>query len=162
MMKLENGKFYFIKDNYFKIVNDKSLLLNKDNGNKRPCYYCISDDNNKGIYWLIPISSKVDKYKKIYKYKLYKYGKVDTLVFGKVNNNLKAFLIQNMFPITEKYIAEKYVRNNTDVEITYTLKKEIDIKAKFILSLAERGKNVLFTDIIRIKKILLDEIKNNN
>lgn len=162
MMKLENGKFYFIKDNYFKIVNDKSLLLNKDNGNKRPCYYCIRDDNNKGIYWLIPISSKVDKYKEIYEYKLYKYGKVDTLVFGKVNNDLKAFLIQNMFPITVKYIAEKYVRNNMDVEITYTLKKEIDIKAKFILSLAERGKNVLFTDIIRIKKILLDEIKNNN
>ena len=159
---MENGKFYFIKDEFFKKINDKRILLNKNNGNKRPCYYCFEDDKNKELFWLIPISSKIEKYKKIYEYKLNKFGKVDTLVFGKVNNNVRAFLIQNMFPVIEKYIEEKYMRNNMDVEITYNLKREIEQKAKFILTLADNGKKVLFTDIIGIRTRLLKELKNKN
>ena len=49
-----------------------------------------------------------------------------------------------------------------DVEITYTLRKEIENKANYILKLAEKGKKVVFTDIVRIKEILLKELKNNN
>ena len=136
MFKIENGKFYFIKDEFFGKVSDNTILTNKTNGNKRPCYYCFRDYNNDKIIWFIPISSKVDKYKKIYEYKIKKYKKVDTIVFGKINDKETAFLIQNMFPITEKYIEEKYVQNNKDVEITYRLRKEIEYKANYILRLA--------------------------
>lgn len=159
MFKIEKGKFYFIKDEFFNKINVKNLLMNKDNGNKRPCYYCFKDKDNDKLIWFIPISSKIEKYKKIYNYKLNKYGKVDTIVFGKVNNDERAFLIQNMFPITEKYIQEKYKRNNKDVEITYTLREEIDKKANFILSLAEIGKKVIFIDVVKIKQILLNELE---
>ncbi len=69
-------------------------------------------------------------------------------------------MIQNMFPVTVKYIEEKYKRNNEDVEITYTLRKEIEDKANFILKLAEQGKKVVFTDILKVKEILLEELKN--
>lgn len=162
MFKIENGKFYFIKDEFFEKVNDKTILLNKDNENKRPCYYCFKDNSNEKIIWFIPISSKIDKYKKIFSYKLNKLGKVDTIVFGKVNNDERAFLIQNMFPVTEKYIEEKYRRNNMNVEITYTLRKEIENKANYILKLADKGKKVVFTDIVKIKEILLEELKNSN
>ena len=161
-MVIEDGKFYFIKDEFFKKINDKRILLNKNNGNKRPCYYCFEDDKNKGLFWLIPISSKIEKYKKIFEYKLNKFGKVDTLVFGKVNKDIRAFLIQNMFPVIEKYIQEKYIRNNIDVEITYSLKKEIERKAKLVLYLAEKGNKVVFTDIIKIREILLEELKNKS
>lgn len=157
MLKIEDGKFYFIKDEFFRTVNDKTILLNKDNGNKRPCYYCFRDYKNDELIWFIPISSKLDKYKKIFNYKLNKFGKVDTIVFGKVNNDERVFLIQNMFPVTSKYIGEKYKRNNADVKITYTLRKEIEDKANFILKLAEQGKKVVFTDIFKIKTILLNE-----
>lgn len=160
MLKIEDGRFYFIKDDFFRTVNDKTILLNKDNGNKRPCYYCFKDYKNDELIWFIPISSKVDKYKKIFNYKLNKFGKVDTIVFGKVNSDERVFLIQNMFPVTIKYIEEKYKRNNIDVKITYTLRKEIEEKANFILKLAEQGKRVVFTDIFRIKEILLNESKN--
>lgn len=159
-MKIENGKFYFIKDDFFEKINDKTILLNKENGNKRPCYYCFRDHDNNGIIWFIPISSKVDKYRKIYEYKINKFKKVDTIVFGKVNGKERTFLIQNMFPITEKYIQEKYIQNNKDVEITYTLGKEIEEKANQVLKLAERGKKVVFTNIIKIKEILLNEIRD--
>ncbi len=161
-MKIEYGKFYFVKDEFFKKVNDENILLNKDNGIKRPCYYCFKDKEIDKIIWLVPISSKIDKYEKIYDYKLNKFGKVDTIVFGKVNNDKRAFLIQNMFPTTTKYIEHKYVRNNKDVEITYKLRKEIENKANFILSLAKQGKRVIFVDVLKIKDILLKELENNN
>ena len=159
-MKIENGKFYFVKDEFFENINDKTMLLNKEGGNKRPCYYCFRDYDNNGIIWFIPISSKVDKYKKIYEYKTNKFEKVDTIVFGKINGKERAFLIQNMFPIIEKYIQEKYIQNKKDVEITYTLGKEIEEKANYILKLAQRGKKVVFTDIVKIKEILLEDLKN--
>ena len=158
-MKIEEGKFYFIKDEFFKKINDKTMLLNKDNGNKRPCYYCFRDYNNDDLIWFVPISSKVEKYQKIYEYKIEKFKKVDTIVFGKINGKERVFLIQNMFPIIEKYIQEKYIQNNKDVEITHSLRTEIEEKAKYVLNLAERGKKVVFTDIVKIKKKLLEELR---
>ncbi len=162
MFNIENGKFYFVKDEFFEKVNDNTILTNKSNGNRRPCYYCFKDYKNDKLIWFVPISSKVEKYKKIYEYKKDKFKKVDTIVFGRINDNETAFLIQNMFPVTEKYIQEKYVQNNKDVVITYSLRKEIENKANYILKLAERGKKVVFTDIIRIKRILLKELENRD
>lgn len=65
-MKVENGKFYFIKDEFFDIFKGYKLMVNKENGNKRPCYFCFNDLENKEIIWFVPISSKVEKYKSIY------------------------------------------------------------------------------------------------
>ena len=39
-MVVENGKFYFIKDNFFNIFKDYNLMANKENGNKRMRKYC--------------------------------------------------------------------------------------------------------------------------
>ena len=64
-MKVENGKFYFIKDEFFDIFKGYKLMINKENGNKRPCYFCFNDLENKEIIWFVPISSKVEKYKSI-------------------------------------------------------------------------------------------------
>lgn len=41
-------------------------MENKEDGAKRPCYFCFRDRKNKEIIWFIPISTKYDKYKKIY------------------------------------------------------------------------------------------------
>ena len=40
-MQIDVGYFYFIKDSFFDIIDDSELMKNKENGNKRPCYYCI-------------------------------------------------------------------------------------------------------------------------
>ena len=63
-MKIEEGKFYFIKDSYFDLFKDYKLMKNKENGTKRPCYLCFKDTNNEKIIWFVPISHKVEKYKK--------------------------------------------------------------------------------------------------
>ena len=69
IMKVENGKFYFIKDEFFDIFKDYKIMQNKENGNKRPCYFCFNDSENKEIIWFVPISSKIDKYKTIFENK---------------------------------------------------------------------------------------------
>ncbi len=152
-MKVEKGKFYFIQDEFFELVKDKELCTNKENGNKRPCFYCFKDKNNQNLIWFIPISSKLEKYKK-----MERTGVVDTIVFGYVEGEQRAFLIQNMFPTTEKYIIQKYIRQNRDVVINEKLNKEIQIKANKILTLVEKGYNkIVFPDIIAIKNILLEK-----
>ncbi len=105
--------------------------------------------------WFIPVSSKVEKYQKIYINKLKRYKKVDTIVFGKVKGKQNVFLIQNMFPVTEQYIEKQYTNKNKPVEITYTLQKEIEVKANKILSLVRKGyTNLVFTNILEIEEKL--------
>ncbi len=157
-MKIEEGKFYFIKDEFFNKINEELLCLNKKGNNKRPCYYCFKDETQENIFWFLPISSKVEKYKKIYEEKKQKYGKVDNIVFGYVEGEERAFLIQNMFPTLEKYIIEKYVKQKKDVMVNKELKRELKRKTNKILKLVEKGyRNLVFPNIIEIKKILLEE-----
>ena len=52
---------YFIKDEFFELMNDPYLKSNKHC--KRPHYYCLQDQED-GIYWMIPLSSRVEKYRK--------------------------------------------------------------------------------------------------
>ena len=154
-MKIENGKFYFIKDEFFDIFKEYKLMKNKENQNKRPCYFCFNDPENKTIIWFVPISSKVDKYKTIYKNKRKNRNKVYNFVFGKVLGKEKVFLIQNIFPTTEEYIENKYQNKNQDVEITETLKKEIIEISTNVIKLAKRGISIPFYDIIEMRNILL-------
>lgn len=161
-MKIEEGKFYFIKDSFFSLVNEKDLCSNNKAGNKRPCYYCFKESDESNIIWFLPISSKVEKYKQIYNEKKEKYRRVDNIVFGYVEGEERAFLIQNMFPTTKEYIEEKYVRQSKDVSVSTQLKCELQKKAKRILKLVEKGyRNLVFPDIIKIKSILLNRTKNS-
>lgn len=104
---METGHFYYIDDQYFLDFPDDRLMRNKEaiNGqpHNRPCFYAFRDDRT-GLYWLIPFSSQVEKFREYYNAKIAKYGKCDTIIFGDVLGYEKVFLIQNMCPVTEKYI----------------------------------------------------------
>jgi len=68
---METGKLYFIKDSFYDRFSNCGLLENKDiiNGKEhdRPCCYALKFNNgDKNIYWMIPISSKIEKYKQKY------------------------------------------------------------------------------------------------
>ena len=164
-MKIQIGHFYFIKNEFLEKINDNGLMKNKKNGIKRPCYYCFKSKENGNIIWLIPISTKVDKYQKVYDTKLERQiqlGKspsVDTIVFGNVANTFSAFLIQNMFPVTEKYIEDVYVKNNIRIRVSHKLQIEIIEKAEKVLNLYNHGmKNILFPNVDEILKILKNEL----
>lgn len=132
----------------------------KITGNKRPCYYCFKDNKYDNIIWFLPISSKVEKYKEIYLKKQLKYKSVDNIVFGYVEGEQRVFLIQNMFPTTIKYIAQKYVKQNRDVAVNIELKRELERKANKILKLVEKGySNLVFPDIMKIREKLIQDEK---
>lgn len=156
-MKVENGKFYFIKDEFFDIFKNYELMQNKENGNRRPCYFCFNDLESTEIIWFVPISSKIKKYKAIYEKKKKERKVVYNFVFGNVLGKEKAFLIQNIFPTTEKYIESKYQNKMQDVEITETLKRKIIKTSTNVIKLAKKGINIPFYDILEMKKMLLED-----
>ncbi|MEG1008307.1 MAG: hypothetical protein RSE41_03315 [Clostridia bacterium] len=160
-MQIEDGKFYFINDNFIEKYGVKyKLMTNKETGNKRPCYFCFKDEENDNIVWFVPISRQVEKYKKIYETKKHKMNKEPlNFVFGKVRNSDSVFLIQNMFPTIEKYILEKYTVNKTnDVTIFEDTKIDVLSKARSILKLAKnRNIHIAFSNLIEFKKELLND-----
>lgn len=79
-------------------------------------------------------------------------------MFGYVEGEERAFLIQNMFPTLQRYITEKYVKQKRDVIINKKLKIELKRKANKVLTLVEKGyRNLVFPDIIKIKERLEKE-----
>lgn len=161
-MSIENGKFYFISNEFMqKYGNKYNLMENKETGNKRPCYFCFKDKTNKNIIWFVPISKQYEKYKCIYeKKKLKIYREPLNFVFGIVKDEHAVFLIQNMFPTIEKYIEEKYQVKNNDVTISMPLQKEIIQKAESVLRLEAKGIHVAFSNLINFKEELLTDTLN--
>ena len=108
---------------------------------------------------MIPVSSQIDKYKQIYLSNINKYGNCDSIILGKLKGTIRAFLIQNMFPITDKYVKNTYLNcDNKPITISTKLQKEISKKAKKALALKKKGINIIFTDIVKIKEMLLNEV----
>ena len=158
---MELKHFYFLNDQYYTDFPDHFLMKNQEviNGvnHDRPCFYAF-EDKNTGLYWMIPFSSRVSKYQTIYNSKIQKNNRCDTIVFGDVLGHRKAFLIQNMCPITSKYIRNEYMdSNNIPVRITRVLEKELETKAKRVLSLQRKGKKLIFPDVLNIESLLLNQ-----
>ena len=157
---MNEGHFYFIDDQYFIDFPDDKLMSNKETINgqvhDRPCFYAFQD-NNTGLYWMIPFSSRVSKFRGHYNSKISKYGRCDTIVFGCVLGHEKAFLIQNMCPITTQYIKNEYLDNGTliPVRIDRRTESELVTKAKRVLTLERSGIHLIFPDVLRIEQELL-------
>jgi len=147
--------FYIIDDSFFTLVNDPYLKGN-DNENRPHCY-CIEKD---GYFWMIPMSSRVSKYRAIIDKKVKSGKPVDVLHIAKLDDGKESvFLIGDIFPVKEKYIKREYTIGSNHLRITSeALKKEVFDKASKVIKLIEHG--VKFTptqpDIKSIK------IKLNN
>ncbi len=160
---MDLGHFYFLTDQYYIDFPDNYLMKNHEviNGvnHDRPCFYAMSDSIS-GIYWLIPFSSQIGKFKNIYNIKVAKYGNCDTIDFAYVLGHEKAFLIQNMCPVTSKYIKNEYLSNSTPVSISYNDSKRIISKAKKVLALQKEGIKLIFPDVLSIENKLVIEKQN--
>ena len=156
-MKIQTGYLYHIKDDFFDIIDDENLMTNHERGKKRPTYFTIKD---KDILWFIPLSSKVDKYKKIVDKKVEKYGVCNSILIRDILGNKVAILIQNAFPTLEKYIDHIHIlENGKPAKVISSTSDEILENFIQMLKLKNRGLNFFFTDIDKIKKQMLDELK---
>lgn len=143
-MFLETGYVYHIKDEYFEFAKDEKLMKNHENGGSRPTYFCVKSTDNK-VLWFVPMSSKVEKYKKILKQKIKKSGICDTIVIGKYKGKEVAFLIQNIFPITEKYIDHIDTTRNQAIAVVKGTQKEIMYKVNKIFKLKSKRNKFNFS-----------------
>ena len=156
-MKVKTGYIYHIKDDFFERVNSKGLMINHENGHSRPTYFTIKDNN---LLWFIPLSSKVSKYQNIIDKKIEKYGSCKSIIIAEIANEKCAILLQNAFPTLEKYIDHPHIVDGKPLKVIDTLKKEILNNFKYMMALKIEGRNLFFTDIDRIKEMMLKELNN--
>ncbi len=156
-MKVQTGYIYHIKDEFFDKINDGGLMINHENGRARPTYFTIKD---KDILWFIPLSSKVSKYQPIIDKKIKKYGNCKSIMIREIANQKSVILLQNAFPTLEKYIDHPHTKNGVPVKVSDNLKNEILYNFNSLLALKKQGNNLFFPDIDKIKKIMLDELKD--
>lgn len=153
------GHFYFIEDQYFIDFPDPFLMQNRGPMHDRPCFYAFHDTST-GLYWMIPFSSRIEKFRAIYQNKVSRSGRCDTIDFGYVLGHEKAFLIQNMFPITAAYIKEEYIDSNSSipVRIDGVFEARLIGKAKKVLALQRRGAKLIFPNVLEIEKALIQQM----
>ena len=154
-MRIQTGYLYHIKDEFFESINDKGIMINHENGHSRPTYLAIKDKN---ILWFIPLSTKVEKYKKLIDKKKKKYGNCRTIMIKKILGKEAVILIQNAFPTIEKYIKKKHTINGRQAWISTAVQREILDNFQYVLSLKKEGLNLFFTDIDKIKEKMLKEL----
>lgn len=150
------GYVYFIKDEFFELVQDPYLMQNKST-TKRPHYYAVKD-RKTSLYWMIPCSSKIDKYRRIIEKQKLRGHAVTTIKIEKIAGRTSALLLQNMFPISEKYI-EPYLRDGRPVRIGNPDSiQRLERAANQVVGMIRAG--IQFTrcqpDAMRIERIMLE------
>jgi hypothetical protein len=153
----EHG-LYIIKDQFFSDFPSEYWSWNK--AENRPHFYALY---LSGLYWMIPLSSQVEKYKgKIEKIET-KRGVGNCIYYhiGLIANVERVFNISDMFPVTEDYILHSYyigstpyiVRTNSLIDVIYS-------KAMTYLNLVRKGQLTNRNDILSIERSLLNRLNN--
>ncbi|MCM1050210.1 MAG: hypothetical protein NC433_17505, partial [Clostridiales bacterium] len=158
-MDIQSGFYYHIKDTFFNEVQDSALMTNKECGNYRPHYLAIQDSGNPQIYWMIPVSSKFEKYQKIYNNQIAKYKKCTKIVLGKCGGWDAAFLIQNAFPATADYFDHIHTSKGIPLVLHSSTAKLIAENLNYNLRLHKRGISLFYTDIDRIYNLMESKLK---
>ena len=77
---MPDAQLYFLSDQYYIDFPDDKLMKNKDTidgiAHSRPCFLAFPDAKNPAIYWLVPISSRYEKYQKIAQAKIERWTKM--------------------------------------------------------------------------------------
>lgn len=168
---MENYGIYVLKDSYFeKFKYIKNLSQNK---NGRPQFLYIKDSKYDFIFWVIPLTTKIEKAKLL----IEKESKIrkDCIKAHiiKIGKDERALLIQDMIPVTYDYIDHPYTINN--IHLILKNKNEIKAikkKANKWLALVKQGRKLFNTQIdsleiynrlieenITIKEVAITKIK---
>lgn len=157
------AQLYFLSDRYYQDFPDDKLMKNKDviDGvlHDRPCFFAFEDSKIADIYWIIPISSRLEKFKQIEADKIKKYGRCNTIRFGMVLGRNTAFLIQNMCPATSKYLTAYIDKNECPVRIDNRVAADVERNARSVLAMAKRGSKVIFPDVFKIYQGLEQQLQ---
>lgn len=159
-MNISVGNFYFVSNDFFKLVNDPYLKVNYEI-EKRPHYFALQDEQTR-LYWLVPVSSKVEKFEKIIADRHARHKPTDGIKIVTVQNQKSALLLQDMFPVSNKYIEAQYIRGGQPVCIANpNTIDDIVRSAKKVIHLLHKGIKITPTqpDINRIERLMLADLE---
>ena len=158
-MSIEQGRFYFISDAFFEKIGDPNLMTNYTT-TKRPHYYAIRDEKTS-LIWMIPCSSRVNKYKRIIEDRKRRNKTTLGIKIVRIRGEESVLLLQSMFPVREKYIVGEYIRAGMPVVISgEKIDRKIEKDAKRVIMMFRRGMRFFpdQPDAMRIEQMMLDEL----
>ncbi|MBQ8983076.1 MAG: hypothetical protein IJ079_05745 [Lachnospiraceae bacterium] len=161
-MIISEGYFYHIKDDYFTLANESTLMSNYENGGYRPHFFAVRDSSNPDILWMIPVSSQYEKYKSLHDKMVAKYHRCTKIVLGKCGSKDAAYLIQNAFPVTSDYLDHIHTLQGSPLTLHATTAKTIVNCLNNNLRLNKRGVRLFFADIDRLLQLMTDHLNRNN
>lgn len=150
-MEVEQHGIYILSDAYFQKFNAGKMMDNK-RGN-RPHYFAVEID---GVLWMVPLSTQVEKYRKIIS-EAEKNGKKCLFYhIGKFAGKECAFLVGDMIPVTKAYVSRPYTISGVPYIVKdRSLNTPLVSKAKRYLILVRQGRIKPFVDILSIEKTLI-------
>ena len=110
-METEKPNICYIKNEFFeKFKEHDRLMQNHDDVYAKRPHYFVRDTKSRDIYWCVPMSSQTAKFDaEIKKERAKRQEQGETadcfkIVKGEYGGKPACFLLQNMFPVTKKYI----------------------------------------------------------
>ena len=154
---IEKG-LYRIKNDYYTDFPHEKHIHTKGG---RPFYYAVKDSH--GLYWLIPLSTQIEKYKQKIKAVEAKRGPGKCIAYhiGIIAGQERVFRICNMIPISDKYIDGEFVIDGLHyVAKEKNLVKDIRVKSRNFIKLLEQGNMYSQVDALNIRKQLIVDIQD--
>lgn len=152
---IDNHGLCVLSDRYFEQFKMFCHNRNMDNkSEKRPYYLAVRGDD---IMWLVPLSSKVDKYTLAIERYEQKHGKGNCIFYyiAKIKRKDSVFLIGDVIPVTEEYIKKPFTVGGKPFVIENThIIKQIKSRLSRYLTLVRAGKLSPAVDILGIEKEL--------
>lgn len=155
-MEIVEKCFYHIKDDYFALACDPLLMANKENGRFRPNFLALRDPSSDGVFWMVPVSCKVEKYKKIVDEHTRRYGESVRIVLWRCDGRDAAYLIQNAFPVTAAYIDHPHISGGMPLCMNDSSGQKIERAFLRCMNLHKRGVRVFFSDVDRLYNLMLN------
>ena len=162
-MEIITGNFYFVSDKFFEKVDDTNLKMNYDT-TQRPHYFALRDKKTD-LLWLVPCSTKIEKFERIIEKRKQYNRPNDTIKIVTIQDKKTVLLLQDMFPIDENYITNQYIRGGQPVRIANVdIVADIERSARRVAILLRQG--VKFTptqpNVLRIEQLMLEELNKEN
>ncbi|MDR1246708.1 MAG: hypothetical protein LBK57_06715 [Clostridiales Family XIII bacterium] len=153
---IKPGYVYHIKNTYFDMAKDDKLMRNHEGGAYRPTYFCLKDEKT-GLLWVVPMSTRLEKYNAVIEKDTKQHGSCLKIFIARYGDGRSAFLFQNMFPILPKYIDHIHTVAGIPMAVNPVVQEEIMKRFKEIRRLYARGVKIVFPNITRLEKLMLNE-----
>ena len=120
-MKISSGNLYFVSDQFFQKIQDPYLKINYET-TKRPHYFAITDYET-GLYWLVPCSSKIEKFERIIQNKQTYHKPTDAIKIVKIFDKKTVLLFQDMVTVHGPAVTSNMMHTYNRIQVQNSIVK---------------------------------------